>query len=251
MNHLSTLDLTGIKYGRLTVLYRTVRVRYGRYKWLCKCDCGKELEVVSDSLRSGNTRSCGCYKKEETIKSRAKDLTGQVFDRLCVKQLSNRKGNNGQRYWWCQCACGVVKEIAQESLKKIKSCGCYNKEQSSKRFRTHGLSRTNAYWEMHNRIRREQTLALDSEWTLEMESLLRALQPVCVICGGRNYLATDHVLPLSKGHGLKPGNVVRLCKSCNSKKGNRNLDELPDGWKERIIYAADSFRITYSDLKEG
>ena len=32
--------------------------------WLCKCDCGVEKEVQQDNLRTGNTKSCGCYKKE-------------------------------------------------------------------------------------------------------------------------------------------------------------------------------------------
>lgn len=55
-------DLTGKKYGRLTVL-RRVSNRGRRVFWLCRCDCGKEKEIASDSLRHGS-RSCGCYMSE-------------------------------------------------------------------------------------------------------------------------------------------------------------------------------------------
>ena len=58
----SRSDLTGIKFNRLTVvsLYKTGK----NSSWLCKCDCGNELVVSRPNLRSGHTKSCGCYSKE-------------------------------------------------------------------------------------------------------------------------------------------------------------------------------------------
>lgn len=51
-------DIRGEKFGLLTpISYLT-----GGF-WLCKCDCGNECEVRSNKLRSGNTKSCGCYRK--------------------------------------------------------------------------------------------------------------------------------------------------------------------------------------------
>lgn len=35
-----------------------------RYYWLCQCDCGKSFITAGHSLRSGETKSCGCYKRE-------------------------------------------------------------------------------------------------------------------------------------------------------------------------------------------
>ena len=55
------IDLTGQRYGRLTVVAPAENVG-GRTAWLCRCDCGKETIVKSHHLRSGHTRSCGCKK---------------------------------------------------------------------------------------------------------------------------------------------------------------------------------------------
>lgn len=57
------IDLTGKKFGRLTVEKRSTN-RYGRPAWNCKCECGKETIVSTSHLRSGHTQSCGCFHKE-------------------------------------------------------------------------------------------------------------------------------------------------------------------------------------------
>lgn len=58
-------DLTGKKYGKLTVLHRSADYGNGKkkvIKWDCQCECGKHVAVKSDSLLSGHTVSCGCNK---------------------------------------------------------------------------------------------------------------------------------------------------------------------------------------------
>lgn len=60
------LDLTGRTFGRLTVLSRAENGKGGKSRWLCKCRCGNECIVHSSSLVSGNTRSCGCLRREES-----------------------------------------------------------------------------------------------------------------------------------------------------------------------------------------
>ena len=56
-------DLTGQKFGKLKALYPTNKYRNSHILWHCKCDCGKELDVIGASLISGNTKSCGCIKR--------------------------------------------------------------------------------------------------------------------------------------------------------------------------------------------
>lgn len=61
-------DLTGQKFGRLTVLKVARQVQSGkrlRYYWLCQCDCGNTKEVRTDSLTDKLVQSCGCLKKEQ------------------------------------------------------------------------------------------------------------------------------------------------------------------------------------------
>lgn len=57
------INLVGQKYGRLSVISRESNI--GRWSaWLCYCECGKSLTVKTISLRSGNTKSCGCFRAE-------------------------------------------------------------------------------------------------------------------------------------------------------------------------------------------
>lgn len=58
------LDLAGEIFGRLTVLEFADKAKCGHKRWLCRCDCGTEIVVWGSSLKTGNTKSCGCLKRE-------------------------------------------------------------------------------------------------------------------------------------------------------------------------------------------
>ena len=61
-------DLSGMRFGRLTVL-DLEHIDYNSiYFWRCKCDCGNEVIVRNTSLNNGTTTSCGCCRNEETSK---------------------------------------------------------------------------------------------------------------------------------------------------------------------------------------
>lgn len=61
------IDLTGKRFGRLTVLERAPN--HGkRTMWLCCCDCNTQKVVSSDELKSGKTQSCGCLHREISSK---------------------------------------------------------------------------------------------------------------------------------------------------------------------------------------
>ncbi len=66
------IDLTGQRFGRLTVLRRGENSKYGGTRWVCLCDCGQETLTSSFNLRKGFARSCGCYKSEATAKAKTK-----------------------------------------------------------------------------------------------------------------------------------------------------------------------------------
>ncbi len=53
------LDLSGQRFGRLTVLASAENVG-GRTAWLCRCDCGREIVAATRRLREGSRTSCGC-----------------------------------------------------------------------------------------------------------------------------------------------------------------------------------------------
>lgn len=54
-------DLTGNKFGKLTVIRKSANIR-GRVAFECLCDCGKTCFVTSDDLKQSRTKSCGCLK---------------------------------------------------------------------------------------------------------------------------------------------------------------------------------------------
>ncbi len=59
------IDLTGQRFGRLTVIERAGTIGKGA-SWLCQCDCGKRTIVIGTNLRRAKqpTRSCGCLSTE-------------------------------------------------------------------------------------------------------------------------------------------------------------------------------------------
>ena len=63
MNH-NFQDLTGKKFGYLTVISRDQNPNNKRVKWLCVCNCNKLTIVSTNDLKSGHTSSCGCKKFE-------------------------------------------------------------------------------------------------------------------------------------------------------------------------------------------
>lgn len=96
----SSKPLIGKKFGRLTVIADTQEKQGTAKMWLCRCECGKELKVRTDSLTSGRTISCGCYLYDkDRIKAlndgkRIEDHTSPIFYKGTVSK-NNKTGFNG------------------------------------------------------------------------------------------------------------------------------------------------------------
>lgn len=120
-----TLEMAGLKFGKLTALRRNGTANDGSVKWICKCDCGKIKTVKGSALRSGHTKSCGCSQYKNKKPTRKYDLTGKKFNRLKVL-CENGRTNTGQVRWACLCECGNILNVGCDNLKRgqTKSCGC-------------------------------------------------------------------------------------------------------------------------------
>jgi len=133
------IDISGNKYGRLTVIKRATMDH--QPKWLCICDCGKEVITSGLHLKSGHTKSCGCLLKESRInnikkvpirygkehpsynheisdedrvkgrflfKKELEDWRKQVFERdeytckFCCKKGSPLNAHHLDGYHWCK-----------------------------------------------------------------------------------------------------------------------------------------------------
>ncbi len=141
-------DLSGRRYGQLTVLGRQGSDRFGAPLWRCKCDCGNEVLRTRAVLEKAKNVSCGCNRQPE-------DLSGMVFGYLTVLE---RCGSNKHKrpLYKCRCRCGKELLVDSNSLKRgnTRSCGCLHKELLSKRMTTHGMSKTPLYSVWKNMIRR-------------------------------------------------------------------------------------------------
>jgi hypothetical protein len=53
----------GQRFGRLTTITEASKRGHNRY-WVCRCDCGREVVIGQDKMKSGHTKSCGCLRDE-------------------------------------------------------------------------------------------------------------------------------------------------------------------------------------------
>jgi hypothetical protein len=65
-------SLLGKRFGRLVIIMNKRKDQNRNNLWLCRCDCGRETVVISNSLLRGSTRSCGCLQKEKASQANNK-----------------------------------------------------------------------------------------------------------------------------------------------------------------------------------
>lgn len=65
-------DITGQRFGKLTVIKHIGKNANNTSLWLCKCDCCNFTEVLKTNLSNDHTRSCGCLRHESLMKQNAK-----------------------------------------------------------------------------------------------------------------------------------------------------------------------------------
>lgn len=127
-----TRDLTGQRFGKLTVLAPTEkRIDGGSVVWKCRCGCGNTAEVSAGRLVRGKVRSCGCLSKPSR-----KDYVGRRFGRLTVLEYAGTARELGKagkaNYWKCRCDCGKESVVSQTELQNggTKSCGCLSRDRA-------------------------------------------------------------------------------------------------------------------------
>lgn len=136
------LDLTGKTFGKLTALSKAKSLDFGdsitHSTWLCVCECGKEVIVETQKLRSGHTQSCGCNRGIDWV-------PGRRFGKLVTVK------NLGGRTWELLCDCGHKRIAHATNIHKLTSCGCSNKPNHNQ---THGMTRTREYYAWYNAKKR-------------------------------------------------------------------------------------------------
>lgn len=98
-----TINESGNRYGKLTVISRAEENEARAAAWICHCDCGVDVVVLGGNLRGGRVKSCGCWKKE------------------FIGNINKRHGARGTRLYeiWK----GIKKRIHNQNLKAHKYYG--------------------------------------------------------------------------------------------------------------------------------
>lgn len=129
------MDLTGKKFGKLTVLrkddkeyeYNSKGKTRTAWRWLCECECGNQVSVIENNLTKGHVRSCSSCC---TADNKLKDMTGMKFGLLTVIERAPDKIVSGEKvvHWYCKCDCGNPEliSVSGHSLRSghTKGCGC-------------------------------------------------------------------------------------------------------------------------------
>lgn len=97
------LNLIGERFGRLVVKEQAPNTGSGRNqkrRWVCACDCGNTIVTTTQNLRKGDTKSCGCYKHDSTIKRLT--VHGDSHSRLHNIWKTMRRRCNDTNYQDCK-----------------------------------------------------------------------------------------------------------------------------------------------------
>ncbi|WP_276911880.1 hypothetical protein [Dubosiella newyorkensis] len=117
---MKAVDLSGKRFGKLTVLKKTEQKRKGSFLWLCRCDCGNEILLERYKIERELVHSCGCSRTSSIV------LTGKKIGKLTViRKLNEKKGSN--YLWLCRCDCGNEIKVPTSHLTRnnpTSSCGC-------------------------------------------------------------------------------------------------------------------------------
>lgn len=117
-------SMIGQKFNNLTVV-GIKKDKWDRNRYLCRCDCGKEVLANKAELTSGRKKSCGCLKTSAVEKYSY--LIGQTINKWTVLEITM-----GEKVCSaiCMCACGTIKPVNVYNLlnNKTNDCGCGRKQ---------------------------------------------------------------------------------------------------------------------------
>ena len=118
-------DLTGQVFHYWTVIQKVENSADGHAQYLCRCKCGTEKVVISKTLLSGHSQSCGCYKKELTSERFSKPVpVGSRFGELIVIEDLPETNHCKKRLCRCLCSCGQEIIVPRAHLRSGNTTSC-------------------------------------------------------------------------------------------------------------------------------
>ena len=222
-------DLIGKRFGKLVVISYAGINKRNNPLWTCHCDCGSTKIVLEYSLKSGNTKSCGCLRRD------IKDITGNKYGSLSVIGFVKRDTQKRKTLWLCNCDCGKEVIVDGHYLKTgaIKSCGC------SRRFAKGEAAFRGVFRRIQNSAKKR-----GYEFNLTEEEVKRIQSKPCFYCGTSPsseakyercygtyiYNGIDRV---DNSIGYTKANCVPCCENCNIGKRTKTVSEFYE-WIDRV-----------------
>lgn len=127
-------DYSNQSFNRLTALFP---IKFNNYVgWLCKCECGKEIALITNKITSGATKSCGCLQKEKAKQRwnnyRKENVKkGTRFGKLTLINFIKIENNEAIYHFKCDCGNELDKSLHSVKSNNIQSCGCLVQEKKN------------------------------------------------------------------------------------------------------------------------
>lgn len=228
-------DLIGKKFGKLTVINIAGKDKQGTPLLFCNCECSGTKIIRKNQLLRGVGLHCGCSH------GRKENIIGKKFGRLTVIAEIG-KDKHGRLIYECICDCGKIKNTLGMSLKDhtVRSCGCYNREASSKRNALpFGEASFNSFFSVYRYGAKRRKI----EFELTKEKFRELTQMHCFYCGDtteKKYISHKAEHKKTNGHytyisgidrldntkGYTIENCVPCCFRCNRGKTTQTIQEL-------------------------
>lgn len=94
-------NISGEKFGRLTVISRAQNTSTGSARWNCACECGNTVTVDAGKLKSGHTKSCGCLRAEQNRTVALKHgMHNTRIHRIWMQMHARCNARSGNNYKW-------------------------------------------------------------------------------------------------------------------------------------------------------
>jgi 5-methylcytosine-specific restriction endonuclease McrA len=105
---------------------------------------------------------------------------------------------------------------------RIKSKGYVtpNKADNDKRYRLTELGRVNKF---RCKSKRRNAIGQHTLSSKELNKIYNSFENKCAYCNSTDNITLDHVIPVSKGGNTTIDNIILACRSCNCKRGNKDL----------------------------
>lgn len=136
-------DFLGKRFSYLTVIGEP-EPGDRRQHWLCRCDCGTVKRVMAANLKSGSTKSCGCYSKDCCV---IQMNAGDRYGELTIVGPAQTPPHKSGRWWLCKCDCGETFVAHGVDLRNGKTISCpeCGFKRSHEKHKSHGMSKTRLY----------------------------------------------------------------------------------------------------------